>query len=124
MEAWEIGGLVLLLLLVIGCLVFCCKFARRWRRAGQTMEHRQIGASEIGSRKSAWDADDDDDDAWKVEVEEEVARAKAAEEEEERKRERDSVVAGSTKREREDDGVAYGATSPVLNNWMIHFNDE
>ena len=89
------------------------------------MEHRLIGASEIGGRKSAWDADDEED-AWKVEVEEEVARAKAAEEEEEeRKRERDRVVvAGSTKRDHEDDRGAYGATSPVLNNWMIHFSDE
>ena len=81
MEAWEIGGLVLLLLLIIGCFVYCFKFVRRWNRAsaatsGQTtLHHRKSGSDESSNRRtrrSAWDADDDDedddDDAWNAEV--------------------------------------------------------
>ena len=146
MNPYEIGGLVITLLLFIGCIIYCCKLTRQKRYADQGQRYRQFNGfpSKNTLQKSAWDVEEDDD-PWAVSTEGEeeekvtwptrVIEEDVGTEEEGKRVPRQTRVTEKRKPEveirRDMDGSIRSSTSrsqtavqsATVNNWMIHFND-
>ena len=119
MDPYEIGGLIITLLLFIGCIIYCCRFARQWRPVESTIQrHGPIG------RKSAWDAEEDEDDPWKLNIkEEEESVAKPTIIKAKREPEIFGDFAGSTVSS-QSRSHAEADNAGVSNDWIINFNNE